>query len=81
MVGKRKADDSKSTNLNTQRVEKRRREMTRFEIQVDNAKRADAGAVTYGVKRLKQSAEWIAANDETKAQMVQDCKDTVIFKR
>lgn len=81
MAGKRKTEDSKSTNANTQRVEKRRKNMTDQEILVDNAKRADAGATTYAVKKLKNTAQWTAANDTNKAKMVQDCKDAVILKR
>jgi hypothetical protein len=81
MAGKRKAEDLKSTNPSTQRVEKRRKQMTDHERQIDNAKRADSGAITYGVKKLRQKKEWIEASSAKQEHMIRDCKNAVIHKR
>jgi hypothetical protein len=81
MVGKRKAEEAKSMNINTRRVEKRRKEMTDHERTVDNAKRADNGAIVYAVRKLKQSAAFKAANEATQEIQLQNCKDAVIIKR
>jgi hypothetical protein len=81
MPGKRKADTEKSSNINTQRVEKRRKQMTSTELAIDNAKRADAAAIAYRVNKLKKSSEWISADPVQQASMVQQCKDGVNHKR
>jgi hypothetical protein len=53
MAGKRKADDEKSTNKHTKRVEKRRNDMSEPKRKIDNAKRADTAATAYAVKKLR----------------------------
>jgi hypothetical protein len=52
MAGKRKANDEKSTNEHTKRVEKRRNNMSEPKHKIDNAKRADTAATAYAVKKL-----------------------------
>lgn len=81
MVGKKKDAAEKSTNEFTQRVERRRKDMSDHELKIDNAKRADAAAVTYAVKKLKGLKEFKELSVVEQVERVKAKKDEVIFKR
>jgi hypothetical protein len=81
MVAKRKALEDLLDNANTIRVRKRLAAMDDTELSLEKAKRADSAAVTYAMKKLRQTTEYKAANEETKKSMEKMKKEEVIHKR
>ncbi|ELR08164.1 hypothetical protein GMDG_08614 [Pseudogymnoascus destructans 20631-21] len=81
MAGKRKADDEKSTNKHTKRVEKRRNDMSEPERKIDNAKRADTAATAYAVKKLRGTQQFKDLNPTEQEERVKAKRDEVRIKR
>ena len=81
MAGKRKADAEKSTNKYTQRVEKRRKDMSEPERKIDNAKRADTAATAYAIKKLRSTQQFKDLTPAEQDERVQSKKDEVRLKR
>lgn len=81
MVGKRKADEEKSNNLFTKRVQTRRDGMTETDLKVDNAKRADAAAISYAVRTLRKTEAFKSLTKEAQEQRIEAKKAEVNLKR
>ena len=81
MGGKRKAVEDLSDNPNTARVRKRLAAMDDTKLSLEKAKRADSAAVTYAMKKLRQTTEYQGANEETKKVMEEKKKEEIIHKR
>lgn len=80
---KRKATDELSTNPHTVKVRKRNEKIGQDPIrsQIEKAKQADQGAVTYARKVLKKSALYIQASEAEKTQMMLDSEMITRLKR
>jgi hypothetical protein len=81
MVGKRKADDEKSDNKFTKRVQTRRDGMTETDLKVDNAKRADAAAISYALRTLRKTEAFKSLTKEAQEQRIEAKKAEVNLKR
>ncbi|ELR03434.1 hypothetical protein GMDG_06169 [Pseudogymnoascus destructans 20631-21] len=81
MVGKRKNDDEKSKNKNTQQVTKRRNNISEVERTIDNAKRADTAAVSYALRNLRATSEFKNLNSQAQERRVEAKKTEVALKR
>jgi hypothetical protein len=81
MVGKRKANDEKSDNKFTKRVQTRRDSMTETDLKVDNAKRADAVAISYALRTLQKTEAFKSLTKEAQEQRIKAKKAKVNLKR
>lgn len=80
---KRKDTSKLSTNPNTIKVRKRNDAISQDPIrqQVEKAKAADQGAITYAKRKLLRSAEFATASEAGKEDMIRDSAASVILKR
>jgi hypothetical protein len=78
---KRKAPEELSTNMHTVKVRKRLAAMDEVEAQIELAKHNDLSAISYAMKKMKQSDEYKKASNEKKANMEETLKDEVTYKR
>jgi len=78
---KRKADAEYSSNLNTQREQKRLAARSNERRIYENLKRASRMQTTREVERLKSTNEYQAASELVRQQMIDTCKRQVIEKR
>jgi hypothetical protein len=71
---KRKAPEELSSNPHTVKARKRVEGMMEAERTVDKAKKADAAAVCYSLKRLKKTEQWKAATKEEEQLKKEDAE-------
>jgi len=55
--------------------------MDGVELQLEKAKKADQAAITYALKKLRNTNEWKNADKAKQAEMKQASQDQVIHKR
>ena len=78
---KRKASAELSMNPHTARSRDRVTRMQGVELQIEMAKKADQGAITYALNKLKHTDAWKAASVEEQANMKKASHDEVVHKR
>jgi hypothetical protein len=78
---KRKASTELSTNPHTVKAQAREAKMEGVELQLKKAKKADQAAITYALKNLRNTKEWMDADEAKQAEMKQASQDQVIHKR
>jgi ABC-type phosphate transport system auxiliary subunit len=81
MVGKRKAQNELSENPHTKKARARMAAMNEVETQIEKAKKADAAAVSYGLRKLRKSKEYLQASKEEQEKLSTDLSDTILHKR
>ncbi|KAH8805239.1 hypothetical protein F5884DRAFT_754811 [Xylogone sp. PMI_703] len=81
MVGKRKAEDELSTNPHTVKARTRIATLEGAEREIEMAKRADTAAITYALRKLRDSQEYTNADNTTKDHLKQLTTDRIIHKR
>jgi hypothetical protein len=80
---KRKAEHELSTNPHTVKARKRIEALQndKINLQIEKAKAADQGAITYAKKKLVQSAQYQAADKNKQDEMIRESAAEVSLKR
>ena len=78
---KRKASNELSTNPHTTKARNRTAKMEGYELDIEQAKKADQAAITYHLRKVKLSAEWQAASEEDRIAMKNASQEATIHKR
>jgi hypothetical protein len=80
---KRKAEHELSTNPHTVKARKRLEALQndKISLQIEKAKAADQGAITYAKKKLVQSAQYQAAEKNKQDEMIKQSATEVLMKR
>ncbi|KAF7960186.1 hypothetical protein EAE96_001784 [Botrytis aclada] len=81
MPPKRKASAELSNNPHTTKARNRLNNRNEFEIQIEKAKASDQAAITYRLKTIRRSSEWIQASELERAVIKERVKNEVIHKR
>jgi hypothetical protein len=81
MTQNRKAPKELSQNPYTVKTRNRRAQMSDVDVQIDKAKKADAGAVYYAITKLKKTEEYLALDEAAQALMRAACSEGVLHKR
>jgi hypothetical protein len=80
---KRKAESDLSQNPHTIRARKRKELLAQDSIndKIEKAKAADQGAITYARKKLRVTAEYMAASTEKQMELLSSTAEAVKLKR
>lgn len=81
MPPKRKAISELSDNPHTAKSRNRLNNRNQFEIQIEKAKASDQAAITYRLRKVRRSQEWIQANEDERTGIKERVKHEVIHKR
>ncbi|KAB8291613.1 hypothetical protein EYC80_006413 [Monilinia laxa] len=81
MPPKRKAISELSDNPHTTKSRNRLNHRNEDEVQIEMAKASDQAAITYRLGTVRQSSEWIEADEDERAQIKERVKRDVAHKR